>query len=125
VVRLVFAGGIAALVALVLRDYGASPDEIAIVVDPGPVADSVRALRIEVAEGERSLGGVERVFVGGERGRPIHLTTPAPAQQAEITIELETIAGARRVRRVVDAPAGSIVTIVIDGIDPVSTAPSE
>lgn len=119
VVRLGLAGGIAALVAHGLRDCGGSPDEIAVVIDLGAVADAVRGLRVDVAEGERSLGGIERAFVVGERAEAIRLTTPAPTNQVEISIELDTVSGPRRVRRVVDAPAGSTVTILIDGIDPV------
>ncbi len=122
--RLLLAGGVAMIVALATRDCEGDREELTVVVDPGPSGDAIRGVRIDVAEGERSLGGTERIFAAGERRAPITLRTPPPAVQVEVTIELDTIGGPRRVRRTVAAAAGSTVAISIDAIDPPAPPPA-
>jgi hypothetical protein len=48
----------------------------------------------------------------------VRLRTPAPGAGAELLIEFDTADGLRRVRRTVDAPAGSTVRVRLGVGDP-------
>lgn len=120
VARFGLAAGASALALAALAGDGAGADAIEVVIDLRPVAASVRAVRVDLADGERPLGGVERRFDSGSSVRPIRIRTSAPAEQVEIAIELETSSGPRRVRRTTAAASGSTVTISVDGLDPVA-----
>ena len=119
VARIVLAGGAAAIAAMMMRDCEQSDTGLTVIVDPRPVGDRVTSLWIDVAEGERTLGTASRTFSPGEERRPVEVTVPAPKGAAELRVELRTTDGIRRVRRTVSAPAGSRVSLSIDGLEPV------
>ena len=120
--RLVLAAGAATLVALFLREGGSGDRHLTVTIDPRPLGDAVRALHVDVAEGERTLGATERAFAPGEALSPVSVTTAAARGTIEVRVELDTSAGPRRVRRTVAAAGARTVTVSIDGLEPVADA---
>lgn len=117
--RALLAGGIALAAMYAVRDCSEPHDEITIVVDPRPLGDTISAIRVDLFDqqgGER--GNLEARYAPGEARTPVRLRVPAPGAGAELRIELDTADGLRRVRRTVDAPAGSTVRVRLGVGDP-------
>ena len=95
---------------------GSSAREVTIVVDPRPLGVPVRAIRIDVFDQAGARGSTERNYAAGESPDPVRLRTAAPGRGAEVVIEVEGANGIERVRRPIDAPAGSTVTILLGDV---------
>jgi hypothetical protein len=87
--------------------------EITIVVDPEPLGETVRAVRVDVFDRSGARGSAERRYTAGETLGPVRLRTPAIGAGGELVIEVEREGGGARVRRTLDAPAGSTVRVVL------------
>ena len=89
--------------------------EITIVVDPKPLGETVRAVRVDVFDRSGARGSAERHYAQGESREPVRLRTPALGAGGELVIEVEREGGAQRVHRAIDAPAGSTVRVLLGG----------
>jgi hypothetical protein len=112
--RAVIAAGAAAIAIMLARscDSGAAR-EVTIVVDPRPLGGTVRAVRVDVFDQAGARGSTERTFEPGRSSDPVRLRTAPPGSGAEVMIEVVHDHGAERVRRPLDAPPGSTVTILL------------
>ena len=82
-------------------------------VDPRPLGGTVRAVRVDVFDQAGARGSTEKRFDPGQSPDPVRLRTAPPGRGAEVVIEVEHDTGPRRVRRALDAPPGSTVTILL------------
>ena len=89
--------------------------EVTIVVDPQPLGETVRAVRVDVFDRKGARGSAERHYAPGESPQPVRLRTPAVGDGGELVIEVELEGGAQRVHRKLDAPAGSTVRVQLGG----------
>ena len=101
-----------------VRDCSDRPHDVTIVVDPRPLGDTVRAIRVDLFDHDGDeRGNLEHRFGPGEAARVVRLKASAPGDRAELNIELDTDGGLRRVHRTIDAPAGSTVRVQL-GLTP-------
>jgi len=115
--RAVLAAGVGALAIMLARSCEGSGDrEVTIVVDPGPLGPSVRAVRVDVFDHSGARGSTEKKYVIGETPDPVRLRTAPLGSGAEVVIEVERETGAERIHRPLDAPAGSTVTILLGDV---------
>ncbi|HUQ02391.1 MAG TPA: hypothetical protein VM261_07835 [Kofleriaceae bacterium] len=70
-------------------------------------------MRVDVFDRGSPRGGTERHYDAAESPDPVRLRTAPLGAGAEVVIEIEGTGGATRVRRPLDAPAGSTVTILL------------
>jgi hypothetical protein len=87
--------------------------QLTIVVDPRPLGETVRAVRVDVFDRSGARGSTERRYEPGESLEPVRLRTQALGAGGELVIEVERDGGAQRVHRTLDAPAGSTVRVVL------------
>ena len=112
--RAILAAGAGAIAILAVRDcedHGSR--DLTIVVDPSPLGESVRAVRVDLFDHGGARGSTERRFEPGEALGPVRLRTASPGSGAEVVIEVEREGGAVRIHRSLDAPPGSTVRIVL------------
>ena len=111
--RAVLAGGAAVLAILLARECesGGGASEVTIVVDPRPLGDGVRAVRVDVFDRAGERGSIERRYQAGEAVAPVRMRSAAPGAGGEIHIEVDTDDGLRRVRRPLEVAPGSTVTL--------------
>lgn len=114
--RAVLAGGVAAVVGLLVQDCSARHHEVTIVVDPRPLGDGVRAVRVDLFDRDGAVGSIERRFRSGEARSPVRLEAAAPGADAELVIEVETDDGPRRRRDRLTVSAGSVVRVRLGGV---------
>jgi hypothetical protein len=105
------AGAIAIMAVRACEDRGS--EEVTIVVDPRPLGGTVRAVRVDVFDRDGARGSTERRYDTAEAPDPVRLRTAPLGAGAEVVIEVEATGGARRVRRPIEAPSGSTVTILL------------
>lgn len=116
--RAILAAGVGLTVMYAVRDCSDQPHDVTIVVDPRPLGDTVRAIHVDLFDHEGDVrGNLEHRFAPGEAATRVRMQAPAPGAGAELHIELETDQGLRRVRRTIDAPAGSTVRVQL-GLTP-------
>ena len=114
--RVLLVGGTATIAIVLARsceDRGHG--EVTIVVDPRPLGETVRAVRVDVFDRSGARGSTERRYEPGETPEPVRLRTPALGEGAELVIEVEREGGPQRVHRPLDAPAGSTVRVQLGG----------
>ncbi|MBZ0234303.1 MAG: hypothetical protein K8M05_18375 [Deltaproteobacteria bacterium] len=117
VARAVLAAGVGAIAILLARACESSAArEVTFIVDPRPLGEPVRAVRIDVFDREGARGSGERRYDAGERPEPLRLETAAPGAGAEVVIEVELADRVDRVRHGIDAPAGSTVKILLGDV---------
>lgn len=117
--RAILAAGVGALAIMLARSCEQRHHDVTIVVDPGPLGESVRAVRVDLIGASGAGGSAERRYREGEPRTPVRMRVGAPGAGAELSIEVEGDAGPRRVRRSIDAPAGSRVEVLLGvGADP-------
>ena len=114
--RFVLAAGVCAAAILVFR-----ADEpargVTFVIDPRPLGPTLRHLDVDIAAGDQSLGSWQSGDRGGEPLRPLRLTTPVPAGDVTITLDLITADGPHRIVHHARPTRGSTVEIVLGQTD--------
>ena len=70
-------------------------------------------MRVDVFDRGEARGSTERHYDAAEAPDPVRLRTAPLGAGAEVVIEVVSTGGAQRVRRPLDAPAGSTVTILL------------
>ncbi len=113
VARAVLAGGAAVLAMLAVRDCEHRPRDVEIVVDPRPLGDTVRGIRVDVFDRSGGRGSIERRYDPGEVRTPVRLRASPPGEGGEIHVEVDTEQGLRRVQRPLTAAAGSTVRLTL------------
>lgn len=112
--RAVLAGGAAILAMFLVRECESSADhEITIVVDPAPLGDTVRGIRVDVFDRRGARGSIERRYQPGDVRAPVRMRAAAPGEGGELNVEVETDDGLRRSRQPLTAPAGSTVRVTL------------
>jgi hypothetical protein len=110
--RAVLAGGAAVVAILLARECESGhAHEVTIVVDPRPMGEGVRAVRVDVFDRAGERGSIERRFGSGEVVGPVRMRSSAPGAGGEIHVEIDTDDGLRRVRRPLEVAPGSTVTL--------------
>jgi hypothetical protein len=109
--RALLAGGAAVVAIMLARQCESGGRQITVVVDPGALGESVRALRVDLLDDAGALGSIERVYGAGEKRTPVRLRAAAPGPGGELYIEVDTEGGLRRLHRPLAAEAGSTVTV--------------
>jgi hypothetical protein len=89
---------------------------VTVVVDPGALGSTVRAIRIDLLAQGDGGGSLERRFAAGATPGLVRLRAGAPGPGAELSIEVDTDDGTRRLRRAIDAPAGAVIDVRL-GVD--------
>ncbi len=112
--RAILAAGAAVVAIVAVRDCEDRRDDLTVIVDPRPLGDSVRAIRVDLFDRSGPRGSAERRFQPGETPTLVRLHAGTPGAGAELVIEIEAAAGTvQRVRRPIDAGGGSTVTVVL------------
>jgi hypothetical protein len=118
--RVLLVGGTATIAIMLARSCEDRGDgDVTIVVDPRPLGETVRAVRVDVFDRKGARGSTERRYERGEAPEAVRLRTPALGDGGELVIEVERDGGAQRVQRVrrtVDAPAGSTVRVQLGAL---------
>jgi hypothetical protein len=110
--RAIFAAGVAFVAIMVARSCESGGAQATIVIDPRPLGDTVRAVRVDVFDHGTPRGSAERLFGAGQAPERFQVLV-APAAEAELVIEVDAEGGVQRLRRSVEAPAGSTVTVLL------------
>jgi hypothetical protein len=115
--RAVLAGGVAVLAMLAVRDCESRARDIEIIVDPRPLGDTVRAIRVDVFDRSGGRGSIEPRYQPGDVRAPVRLRSAPPGRGGELHVEVDTDDGLRRVRRPLEVAAGSKVRLTL-GVGP-------
>ncbi len=107
-------GAVAILLAQSCEDRGGR--EVTFIVDPRPLREPVRAVRVDVFDRDGARGSAERRYDAGEVPDPVRLRTAPPGSGAEVVIEVELAGRVERVRRPVDAAPGATVKILLGDV---------
>jgi hypothetical protein len=109
--RAILAGGAAVIAIWVAQDCESGHHEVTIVVDPRPMGEGVRAIRVDLFDRDGARGSIERIYRPGETRSPVRLRAGAPAPGAEVNIEVDTDDGLRRAHPRIDVEPGATVRI--------------
>jgi hypothetical protein len=109
--RAVLAGGAAVVAILIARDCENRAHDVTIVVDPRPMGEGVQAIRVDLFDQSGERGSIERRYRPGEERAPVRMRAAPPGAGGEIYIEVDTDDGMRRLRRPIEAPAGSEIKL--------------
>lgn len=108
---MVLAAGVCAAAILVFRGED-GPKGVTFVIDPRPLGSSLRHLEVDLVAGDQTLGAWQSGdWDASHPLRPLRLTTPTPAGEVTITLDVTTEDGVQRIVHRARPSRGSTVEI--------------